>query len=91
MRRGSGGRGLHPGGDGLVREYELLSDASVSILSERRRFEPYGLKGGHNGAPGQNSLFRNGVWEILPSKTNIECRKGELLRVLTPGGGGYGR
>lgn len=74
-----------------MREYEMLCGADVSILSERRRFAPYGLEGGHSGERGENSLFRNGSWEMLPPKANVECRKGERLRILTPGGGGYGR
>ncbi len=91
VRRGSSGQGLHRGGDGLVREYELLCDAGLSILSERRRFAPYGLAGGQAGGRGENSLFRNGSWHALPPKTNLDCKKGERLRILTPGGGGYGR
>jgi N-methylhydantoinase B len=91
IRRGSGGQGLHKGGDGLERQYALLCDASVSILSERRRFAPYGLAKGSNGQPGENSVFRDGSWHMLPPKTNLECKRGERLRILTPGGGGYGR
>jgi N-methylhydantoinase B len=91
IRRGSGGKGLHKGGDGLERQYELLCDASVSILSERRRFAAYGLSEGSGGKRGENSVFRNGAWHMLPPKANLDCRRGERLRILTPGGGGYGR
>jgi N-methylhydantoinase B len=91
IRRGSGGKGLYKGGDGLAREYELLCDASVSILSERRRFAPYGLAGGQDGARGENSIMKNGSWKILPGKTNLDCKQGDRLRIFTPGGGGYGR
>ncbi len=90
IRRESGGKGFHRGGDGIVREYEFLCDASVSILSERRRYSPYGLAGGRCGAPGENMLFRDGSWTILPAKISMDCRSGERLRVSTPGGGGHG-
>jgi len=90
IRRGSGGKGHHRGGDGLVREYEFLCDASLSILSERRRFAPYGLAGGQNGGRGENSIKKDSVREILPGKVNLNCKQGDRLRVLTPGGGGYG-
>ncbi len=89
VRRGSGGKGLHRGGDGLIREYELLCDASVSILSERRRGAPYGLEGGAEGARGENSIRREVSDKTLPPKVNLECKKGDTLRVATPGGGGY--
>ena len=91
IRDRSGGSGLHRGGNGLVREYELLCDAGVSILSERRRIAPYGLAGGHSAKMGENSICRDVGSEILPPKVNLDCRKGDLLRVSTPGGGGYGR
>jgi len=91
IRKGSGGRGHRIGGDGIVREYELLCDASVSILSERRRGAPYGLADGAEGARGENSICRDGAREVLPPKANLYCKKGEILRVSTPGGGGYGR
>lgn len=91
VRSGSGGGGYHRGGDGLVREYELLCDASVSILSERRRVAPYGLAGGAGGARGENSICRDGSRKILPPKVNLDGKKGDILRVATPGGGGYGR
>ncbi len=85
LRRGSGGAGRHRGGDGVVREYEFLSDASLAILSERRKQAPAGVEGGEAGLPGRNLL--NG--SELPSKGNFEVRAGDLLRIETPGGGGY--
>ncbi len=90
FRRGSGGRGARKGGEGLVRELELLADARGSILSERRRLSPYGLQGGENGRPGKNLCKKDGNWEELPGKFNCELKKGNILRVETPGGGGYG-
>ncbi len=89
IRRGSGGRGMYKGGDGIVREIELLCDAEVSILSERRRIPPYGLFGGEPGMTGRNVLIREGKEEILPSKVNIKLQKGDILCIETPGGGGY--
>lgn len=87
---GSGGEGKHRGGNGLVREYEMLCDTEVSVLSERRRIRPYGLAGGGEGRCGENAVFRGTSWEKLPAKSNVECRKGERLRIMTPGGGGHG-
>lgn len=85
LRPGSGGAGTRCGGDGVVREYEFLTDASLAILSERRKTRPTGCEGGEAGAPGLNSL--NG--SALPSKGNFAVRKGDRLRIETPGGGGY--
>jgi N-methylhydantoinase B len=90
IRTGSGGNGAYRGGDGLVREYELLGDASVSILSERRDIAPYGLSGGEQGMRGENSIGRGDTREGLPSKINLECKKGDCVRISTPGGGGHG-
>ena len=86
IRRASGGTGAHRGGDGLVREYEFLAPAQVTLLTERRSQAPWGLQGGVAGACGLNSL--NGV--VLPAKTAFEARPGDRLVVATPGGGGWG-
>lgn len=85
-RRGSGGAGRFRGGDGLVREIELLDPAQVTMLSDRRVFAPYGLQGGSEGARGRTIL--NG--EELPGKCNVEAGAGAVLRIETPGGGGWG-
>ena len=91
-RRGSGGRGKYHGGDGLVREIELLTDSQVTILSDRRKFSPYGLAGGEEGARGKASLLRaHGQTEELPGKCNREAKAGDVVRIETPGGGGWGR
>jgi N-methylhydantoinase B len=90
IRSGSGGEGTHRGGSGLTRQYELLCDASVSILSERRRAAPYGLSGGGSAAPGENSILGEGRARSLPPKVSMQCRRGEMIRISTPGGGGYG-
>jgi N-methylhydantoinase B len=87
LRLGSGGEGVHRGGDGVVRELEALEDCRASILSERRRHAPAGARGGEPGAPGRNLL--NG--DELPAKTTIELARGDVLRIETPGGGGFGR
>ncbi len=86
LRAGSGGAGRHPGGRGLVREYEFLAPASLSLLSERRRIPPWGLQGGAPGAVGENWL--NG--ERLPAKCTTKVASGDRLRLCTPGGGGFG-
>ena len=91
VRRGSGGRGLAPGGDGLVRELECLAESNVSLLSERRTLRPWGLAQGGDGAAGANYLVRAGVATKLPGKTNLTLKPGERIRVETPGGGGWGR
>lgn len=91
LRRGSGGRGRHRGGDGIVREVRFLADTQVGVVSERRRFAPYGLCGGGSGARGVNLLLRpNGDSEHLPGKFNRQFTAGEVLRLETPGGGGWG-
>ncbi len=89
VRRGSGGEGKRRGGDGIVREIEFLSDVEVTVLSERRRIPPYGLFGGEPGERGINMVFREGRGEIRPGKFRERLRKGCILRIETPGGGGY--
>jgi len=92
LRRASGGAGRQRGGDGIVREIEVLTDAEVTLLADRRRRGPYGLRGGRNGAPGRAEIIRrDGRREILPGKTSVRLRAGERVRVESPGGGGWGR
>ncbi|HDI78015.1 MAG TPA: hydantoinase B/oxoprolinase family protein, partial [Desulfobacteraceae bacterium] len=92
IRRGSGGRGRYRGGDGIIREIQLLCDAEVTVLSERRRFPPYGLEGGESGKPGRNIIItKDGRSHIMPGKFHETLRSGDLLRIETPGGGGYGK
>ena len=92
LRRGSGGAGRHPGGDGLLREIRFLADAEITVISERRRSGPYGLHGGQPGRPGRNRLIHagNGRVEELPAKCNRRVSEGDRLVVETPGGGGWG-
>ncbi len=90
IRRGSGGRGRFRGGDGVIREIELLADARLSLLSDRRKFPPYGLQGGEAGKPGRAYLIRDHRRRRLPGKFTIDARAGDRIRIETPGGGGYG-
>jgi N-methylhydantoinase B len=87
----SGGRGLHRGGDGVVREIEFLTPARVTILSERRRHPPYGLAGGAPGKVGRNFLVEGNRRRRLRGKVDVEVLSGTRLRIETPGGGGWGR
>ena len=90
-RRLSGGAGQFRGGDGLVREIELLADAQVTLICDRGKFPPYGLAGGAPGASGSAALIDvHGQVQPLPSKCSIHARKGECIRLETPGGGGWG-
>jgi N-methylhydantoinase B len=89
-RRDSGGGGTHVGGDGVVRELELLADTTVTIIGERRRRPPYGLAGGGPGGCGEDLLRRGERIVRLPAKVTFTARAGDRLTVCTPGGGGYG-
>ncbi len=91
LRPSSGGKGQHRGGEGIIREYEFLVPTQVTIISERRRFAPYGLQGGGGGQKGRNILLSKGKRIILSSKANIKAKLGDILRIETPGGGGYGQ
>lgn len=87
LRTGSGGAGRHRGGDGVVRELRALEPCRLSLLSQRRSLRPRGEQGGGDGLPGRNLL--NG--EELPAFATVDLRSGDLLRIETPGGGGWGR
>jgi N-methylhydantoinase B/oxoprolinase/acetone carboxylase alpha subunit len=93
LRRGSGGPGAYAGGEGIEKEYEVLADTTVSLVTERRRSQPPGLAGGERGAVGENWLLPDGDESRatrLPDKVTIDLQPGDVLRILTPGGGGYG-
>ncbi|CAI5702813.1 hypothetical protein KXD40_004212 [Peronospora effusa] len=90
LRKGSGGAGKFHGGDGVVRQLEFLEAMTVSILSERRAFQPYGLEGGEPGARGLNLLSRHGCTVNLGGKNTVDVLPGEVLTLYTPGGGGFG-
>jgi N-methylhydantoinase B len=92
LRGASGGAGKYRGGDGIVREIEVLTDCEVTLLSERRTRAPWGLNGGSDAASGQTSVIRaNGSVETMPAKFSTRLRKGERIRIESPGGGGWGR
>lgn len=91
MRPGSGGKGAHRGGDGVVRRIRFLENMEVSILANRRKIAPYGLAGGAPGAVGRNWVERvDGTRTELGGTGHAEVRPGDVLVVETPGGGGYG-
>lgn len=91
LREGSGGDGEAKGGDGIIRSIEFLADSTVSILSDRRAFAPYGLNGGKPGKSGRNTLTRNGKATNLPGKISFDAKAGDIITIETPGGGGYGK
>jgi N-methylhydantoinase B len=91
LRPDSGGAGKHPGGDGIIREIEVLTDCEVTLLSDRRTRGPWGLNGAADGAPGQTSILRkDGSIETLPGKFSTRLCQGERIRIESPGGGGWG-
>ena len=90
LRDGSGGNGRHRGGDGLIRTIEFLTPVTISVISERRERPCYGLQGGEPGQPGRNSLIHNHQETILPGKAALQLAAGDILRLETPGGGGWG-
>lgn len=93
LRHGSGGSGKHRGGDGIERDVEVLEDVTVSLITERRTSRPWGIEGGGPGMPGENWLLPQGDEARaarLPDKCTIRLKAGDVLRMLTPGGGGWG-
>jgi len=91
LRHGSGGAGRFPGGDGIERELRFLTNATLSLMGERRRHRPWGLAGGEPGENGEDWLLqKNGSRERLPGKCTVSVEAGDRLLVLTPGGGGWG-
>jgi N-methylhydantoinase B len=92
LRPASGGAGKYRGGEGIVREIEVLTDAEVTVLADRRTIAPWGLGGGNHGAKGKTCVIRQGGRvEKLPGKCNTRLRPGERIRIETPGGGGWGK
>ena len=91
IRRDSGGEGRFHGGDGIVREIRLLSDGEVTVLSERREISPYGLAGGEPGRVGRNIVIKGEKVSERTGKFYERLEKGDIVRIETPGGGGYGR
>jgi N-methylhydantoinase B len=92
LRAGSGGTGKSRGGDGVIREIEVLTDAEVTLLADRRIHGPGGLNGAADGAPGKAAVVRqDGSVTDLPGKFNIRLKKGERIRIESPGAGGWGK
>ena len=91
LRNGSGGAGKFRGGEGVVREIEMLADVQAGILSDRRKLNPYGLMGGSPGKPGKNEIVGKGRTRRLPSKCTFRALSGSIIRIETPGGGGWGK
>ena len=92
IRKGSGGKGHHRGGDGIVREFEFLEPVSLSLLTQHRVEGPYGMEGGHSGKPGrQQWIQQGGKTQELASVCGVEISRGDRLILETPGGGGYGK
>ena len=93
LRRGSGGQGRFPGGEGIDRVIQVLEPATLSLITERRKSRPWGLEGGGPGAVGENWLWPAGDESgrrPLPDKVTVELAAGDAVQILTPGGGGYG-
>ena len=91
LRRNSGGSGKFSGGQGIIRTLEMLEGCQVTMLSDRRRYSPHGLRGGGAGKRGENFMITKGRYRRLPGEFSIFFQKGTLLCVKTPGGGGWGR
>jgi N-methylhydantoinase B len=91
LRRDSGGKGKHCGGDGVIREIEALVPSRMSLLCDRRKRGPYGLQQGEDGAVGINEIIRNGRSTKVPAKGSHQLKAGDRIRIVTPGGGGWGK
>ncbi|HEY2972319.1 MAG TPA: hydantoinase B/oxoprolinase family protein [Pyrinomonadaceae bacterium] len=91
IRKGSGGKGKHRGGDGVIREIETLVPARMSLLSDRRKRGPYGLAGGNDGKPGSAAIINGRHRRRIGSKGSWELKAGDRVRIETPGGGGFGK
>jgi N-methylhydantoinase B len=91
LRTGSGGDGKFCGGDGIIREIEVLTECEVTLLADRRSRGPWGLRGAADGAAGKTTVLRqDGSSELMPAKFSTRLYKGERIRIETPGGGGWG-
>ncbi len=91
LRHESGGKGKWHGGEGIIKHYKTLELCTFSIISDRRKVAPKGIKGGGTGAVGKNFLIRHGNQEEIAGKTTVALNKGDEVIVMTPGGGGYGK
>jgi 5-oxoprolinase (ATP-hydrolysing) len=91
IRHGSGGAGQWHGGDGVVREFEFTAPLTVSLLTQHRVEQPFGLNGGHSGQKGQQRLVRDGIETVLEGCTSFDVLAGDRVIIETPGGGGFGK
>ena len=91
IRRGSGGQGKHRGGCGIRRDIQVCTNCEVTVLSDRRKFPPYGLEGGSPGKVGENIVISNGKARDMGSKFTISAKTGDVISLRTPGGGGFGK
>jgi N-methylhydantoinase B len=90
-REGSGGEGQYRGGDGIIREIEMLSSSTITLLTDRRKFAPYGLQGGDDGATGLSFHITASGTETLPAKCSVAASPSDRIRIESPGGGGWGK
>ena len=91
LRVDSGGMGMWKGGEGMCKHYKALEKCTFSIISDRRKFPPKGIKGGSDGAVGENIIIKNGIVKKIDGKCTISLEKGDEVIIKTPGGGGYGK
>jgi N-methylhydantoinase B len=91
IKHNSGGAGEFHGGDGIIRDVQVLTEAQVTLLTESRERSPYGLNGGQPGKLGKNIIIRDGKEIPLPGKGSTDLIPGDILSIHTPGGGGYGK
>jgi N-methylhydantoinase B len=91
LREATGGKGQHPGGDGIRRVYEFLAPATITLNSERRIYAPYGLNGGEPGEKGANTLIQNRRKQAIGGKFTTQVNPGDRVMIETPGGGGWGK
>jgi len=90
LRQGSGGAGKHKGGEGIIRTIEPLRPLTMSLLTERRVLRPYGMAGGGDAKCGKNLVYTDDRWINIGGRCSTELKAGDLLKIETPGGGGYG-
>ena len=91
LRKNSGGIGKNKGGDGIIREIKFLEQAELTLVGDRKVYEPYGLKGGKNGKVAKNFLIRKNKKKRLATKVQLDIQAGDIIRIETPGGGAWGK
>ncbi len=91
IRRNSGGKGMYNGGDGITRSFNFLSNSTVTLITERRNSQPYGINGGNKGKRGINNIIKNNTAIKLSPKISLQVKKNEIVKIETPGGGAWGK